>query len=233
MRQVIHYIGKNKIFALLNKLIPTFNGFLTVFVIIRTIPKYEFGLLTLINTFDLVVFAISGGLILQALEKYAAETTGTELDDLITNSVFLYGTLSLVPAVLIAFSSTYIANILNAESLSNLLKLLPLIVISLWSRNLAHFILLAKERLKEVFIVDFVPFLITVILILALYFSNNLNSAMIIIIVRIISNFGATIVILAYLKKDIKLRMNLNKYWINLLQFSINRSNYLLVFHAK
>ena len=215
MRQVIHYIGKNKIFALLNKLIPTFNGFLTVFVIIRTIPKYEFGLLTLINTFDLVVFAISGGLILQALEKYAAETTGTELDDLITNSVFLYGTLSLVPAVLIAFSSTYIANILNAESLSNLLKLLPLIVISLWSRNLAHFILLAKERLKEVFIVDFVPFLITVILILALYFSNNLNSAMIIIIVRIISNFGATIVILAYLKKDIKLRMNLNKYWIN------------------
>jgi len=215
LKTIVQYIGKNKIFALLNKSILTFNGLLTVFVIIRTIPKFEFGLLTLINTFDLFIFAISGGLVLQALQKYAAEVDGNDLDDLITNSVFLYGVMSLVPALILALLSTHIANFLHAERLSSLLKFLPLLVISYWGRKIAYFVLLAKEKLKEVFAIDFVPFTIKAVLILALYFSNHLNKALTIVIVNIISNFGAAVVSLSYLKKSVQFNWKLNTYWVN------------------
>lgn len=149
------------------------------------------------------------------MQKYAAEVSGDELNDLTTNSVFLYVTLSLVPAIFIALFSAYIANVLNAESLSSLLKWLPLIVISQLGRKLAYYILLAKERVKEVFMVDFIPFLITAVLILALFFSNKLNKALTVVQVRIISEFGAAILSFIYLKKIIKLNMNLNKYWMS------------------
>ncbi len=174
----------------------------------------EFGLLTLVNTFDLVAFVISGGLILQAMQKYAAEVTGSELNDLVVNSAFLYCLLSLIPALAIAFFSSIIADFLHAPSLSNLLKLLPILTISHWARRLAYYILLAKEKLFEVFIIDFIPFLIMVVLIISLFSSNKLDTALTVLIVRIISDFGATVVSVKYLKKEIKFNLNINRAWI-------------------
>ncbi|MFQ5707891.1 MAG: flippase [bacterium] len=214
MKKVLKLIGTKKVFALLNKSIPTLNGLLTVFVIIRTIPKYEFGLLALINTFDFALFAFSGGLILQALQKYAAEVDGDELNDLATNSVFLYTTLSLAPAIFVAIFAKNIEAFLNAESLSKLLRWLPLIVVSHWGRKFGYYILLAKEKLVEVFIVDFVPFVISAILLFSLYFSNNLRTALAIVIVRLVSDFGAAAVSLNYLKRDIRLTKKLNQFWL-------------------
>ena len=215
MIRILKSIGPKKTYALLNKLILTFSGILTVFVIIRALPQYEFGLYTLFNTFDLIIFAVSGGVILQALEKYAAEVTDKELNDLTTNSIVLYTVLSLVPASFIALFSKYFVHFLNAEPLSGLLKLLPLVVLSHLGRKLAYSILLAKEKLKEIFVIDFISFLISAGLILAFYFTNNLNKAVTVIKIRVTANFIAGIVSIFYLRKIIELNLRLDKYWVS------------------
>lgn len=215
MKRILKSIGSKKTYALLNKLILTFNGLLTVFVIIRALPQYEFGLYTLFNTFDLIIFAVSGGVILQALQKYAAEVTGEQLNDLTTNSIVLYIVLSLVPASFIALFSKYFVHFLNAEPLSGLLKLLPLLVLSSLGRKLACSLLLAKEKLKEIFVIDLISFLLSAGLILVFYFSNNLNKAVTVINIRVAANFLAGIISVFYLKKFIKLNFKIDKYWVS------------------
>ncbi len=213
-------LGENKVYALLNKIVPTLNGLLTVFVIIRTIPKEEFGLLTLINTFEFFVFAFSGGLIFQGLQKYAAEVTGNILDELVSTAVLFYFVLSLIPSLVIVLISPWLAQLLHAETLLHLLKWLPFLVISFWVRRLAYYILLAKEKVKEVFVIDLVPFIIKALIILILWRLGYLDKAKVVVLVIITANIGSTLVSIFYLRKIVKFRLIINMDWVTkLIQF--------------
>jgi len=212
-RRLKKHISKNKLYALLSKLTPTVNGLITVLVIIRTIPRYEFGLLTLFNTFDLVIFALSGGLVFQALQKYGAELKGIELETMVSNSAFLYGLLSLGPALLIAAVGTFLAETLNADGLANLLGLLPVVVVSQWGRKFAYHLLLAKEQVFQVFVVDLVALIVTAALVLGLYFTGQLDSARVVLFVRILANAVAAIVSVVLIKNIVKLSWRPDRVW--------------------
>ncbi|MCG8605955.1 flippase, partial [bacterium] len=190
------------------------NGLLTVFIIIRGIPKYEFGILTLFNTIDMGILAVSGGLVFQAMQKYAAESDGDELHELVSNSVFLYAFMSLIPAIIISLSGSLIAKALNAPGLSALLALLPIYVVSQWGRKIAYYLLLAKERVFEVFLLDLVPLIITAFLLLMLFFGGQLNSAKIVIGVKVAANLTAGILSFFLIRRITKLKWILSRDWL-------------------
>lgn len=191
------------------------NGLLTVFIIIRGIPQYEFGLLTLFNTFDMGILALSGGLVFQAMQKYAAESQGVKLQELVSNSVFLYTVLSFIPAVIVSLSGPLIAKSLNAPGLSALLALLPIYVVSQWGRKVAYYLLLAKEKVFEVFLLDLVPLIVTAFLVFSLFVGGQLNSAKVVIVIRIIANLAAGILSLSLIARLVRFKWTLSRGWLS------------------
>ena len=202
-----------KIFALLNKLIQTLNALLSVFLIIRILPDHEFALLTLFITFDMMIFSISGGLVLQALQKYTAETEEGQTDDLISNAVWLYGLLVILPSLCIVILRSGIESILNAEGLALLLMLLPLFIISQWGRKIAYFVLLAREKVRDVFIVDGLAFITKAGLVIAAVWVGMLDKALSVIIIFIISHTIGSLAGVFLLRGHVRLRFKFSPIW--------------------
>jgi len=206
--------GTIKVYALLHKVVLTLHALLMVFVVIRTIPNYEFGLLTLVNTFDLLIFSISGGLVFQALQKYAAEEDGEELSLIVGNSILLYTGITVCLSIIVALLANPIAVFLRAESLAALLRLMPLILVSHLGRKVGYHVLIAKEQVKRVFISDLIPFLVTAFLIIALFFFNALKTALAVIVVIIVANFIGSIINFGFMKKVVHFKFSLDTKWI-------------------
>jgi len=214
MKRLTEQIGEKKIYALLTKAVVTINGLLMVFIVIRTLPEYEFGLLALFLTFDLLVFTMSGGVVLQAAQKYAAESSGEILNIIVTNALLLYILLSLVPAFIIMQMADMFARLLHAPGLSILLKWLIAYVVTQWGIKFGYYILLARERVRDVFIMDLIAFFVKWGLLLTLFFAHRLNTSKTVIHVYIFANACGGTVALYFLRRHVKLLKRIEGKWM-------------------
>ncbi len=214
VRHLIGLLDRKKSYALLDKSLLTVSALISVFIVIRIMPEYEFGLFTLVSTFDMVVFTISGGLVLQALQKYAAEGDREATGVLVTNAALLYMAMSMVPAFLITLFPGVVARIFRADGISPLLRWLPLLVASQWGQQLAFYLLLAVERIRDVFIVDATAFFVRTVLILIAFSMGRLDKAMTVMSIQIVSHIAASVAGAFLVYAQVKPVLRISRHWM-------------------
>ena len=179
------HLGKG-IWGFADKGLQVVYGIGYVVLVIRALPKEEFGNFVLLQEIFLLVSALATAFALQPLVKYAAE----DRDDhrsIITGSLLLDAAfVLLVSCVGVAFRGP-ISSILNASSLEGLLLYLPALLLASFIRNFTLILLQTRFLIKEIFWTDAVHFLGAPALVLALTWFGSFHTAIDLITVNLIS----------------------------------------------
>jgi O-antigen/teichoic acid export membrane protein len=179
------YLGKG-IWGLADKGLQVVYGIGYVVLVIRELPREEFGNFVLLQEIFLIISALATAVALQPLVKYAAE----ERDDhraIVTGSLVLNVAFVLVASIAgLAFRGP-LGSILNAGSLTTLLLYLPALLLASFVRNFTLILLQTRFLIKEIFWTDVVHFLGAPLLVLAFTWTGTFHTAVDLITVNLIS----------------------------------------------
>jgi O-antigen/teichoic acid export membrane protein len=148
---------KQSVWAGLDKALPVIYGLGFILVVVRVLPKEEFGLLGLFQAVFLLIEMIDQTLIQIPMAKFLSER---EQEDWVIPTAFL---LSLVVLLLFGIAclmgAHLFAALMHAPALADLLWLMPLMLAAFYLKNLAGQICVARHWIQRLFIIDAVYYL--------------------------------------------------------------------------
>ncbi|MBM4166175.1 MAG: hypothetical protein FJ218_04545 [Ignavibacteria bacterium] len=155
-----------------DKSLPAIYGLGFVFLVIRVLPKEEFGTYVLIQNLFLLLVAAGSSFALQPMVKYAAETE--EISEIVTTGNWMYVSFVVIFGALIAVLKEQFAQLFHSPSFSLLAWFLPLMLILSSLRTVILYLFQSKIQIKQMFWINAVYFLGSLLLI-AFAFQNIAN----------------------------------------------------------
>ncbi|MCX7918584.1 MAG: flippase [bacterium] len=147
------YIHRS-VYAILDSIIIALFSFVYVITVVRSIPKEEYGVLVLCDSIRVFLILFGDLSIGQALIKYAAEKDDSELPLVNFHSLLLKFILTIFSSSILFFFSEGIATIFHVPRLAILLRWVPLILFAVLCNYFIRQLLIAKQKLKQVFWTD-------------------------------------------------------------------------------
>jgi O-antigen/teichoic acid export membrane protein len=145
------------LWAALDKALPLLYGVGYVLVVVRVLPKNEFGLLGIIEVIFYFILAIDISLVQTPMAKFAAEAghrgwaiANGFLLSAIVLSLFGFGCLA---------GKAVLAKLFNAPALKDILWCLALLLAASYIKNLTSYICIARQWTGRLFVIDVVYFL--------------------------------------------------------------------------
>jgi O-antigen/teichoic acid export membrane protein len=164
----------NWIYAFLDKGIAGLFGVILVILIIRRLPKEEFGAFMLSESFRVIFVSSLDVAIGQAMIKYIAEQDDND-SIIFFNSLIFKTLLWLGSTIALITFSFFASGWFNSVGLGKLLFVLPILMLSMFLNNLPKQYLMAKLKIGHLFALDLSLF---ALFILGFFiFSANLNKA--------------------------------------------------------
>ncbi|MDI6783295.1 MAG: flippase [bacterium] len=147
-------IFQRGIYALLDSITIASYSFIYVIIVVRSIPKEEYGVLVLCDSIRIFLVLFSDLALGQALIKYAAEKDKQELPAVLTHSILLKLGLTGLASLGLWLFSGIIAELFHVPRLAVLLRWVPLLLFAIMLNNFARQLLTAKQKLNRVFWID-------------------------------------------------------------------------------
>ena len=166
------------IWAFGDKGLPALFGIGMIFLVVRILPENEYGSFVLVQTLYTLASTLGTALALLPLTKFAAETT--ENGPYITAALTLLALFfAAVSVVVIALQTPLIALLdpRNEGHLSSLMLFIPVLLLTAYFRNFAVALLQATYRVREIFWIDAVYFLGSLVFFAAAKRMNHFSTA--------------------------------------------------------
>lgn len=202
------HIGKG-VWAFASRALPLIYA-VALILVARTIPREEFGTLTVFQTLFSMLFTFSDGFALQAIVKFSVEPN-VAIEELVTVTMMLFvGFLTISLFLLVVFRE-FVATALNNDSLVVLLPWLAFFAFLTIPRVVFAKVLQGNFRMKEIFFVDFANFGIAGILIFFLLSAGHIHSAIDIVQITVITGFLSSIVATILVRPYLKFRFRYSR----------------------
>lgn len=185
------HIGKG-LWAFADKSLPVLYGVGFILLVIRVLPPEEYGLYVLVQTIFLILFTFAHSISLQPMLKFVAE--GEHNERYITAGTLLHVLFFLATLTVLWLTREPFAKILNAEKLADMIFYVPLLVAASLARNVIMILLQAKFRIREIFWIDVVHYLGSLLL-LALV-ADTLSSAEQVLQINVLTFFLSSVLAL-------------------------------------
>jgi O-antigen/teichoic acid export membrane protein len=199
------HLGKG-IWGLADKLLPVVYGLAYVWLVIRVLPKEEFGNFVLVQEIFLVITGLATALALQPLLKFVAEGE-VDLRDHNSAAVMLSFLFLVLCSVVIVLFRIPMSAFLNSMSLAPLLLYLPAMFGAAFFRNLSLNLLQSRFMIKEVFWTDAFHFLGTPLLIWIYSRMHRFDTALDLVVINILSLSASSLAGLYLARSLMKLRL--------------------------
>ena len=179
---------------------------IALIAVARVIPKDEFGLLAVFQTFFTIIFSFSDSFALQAIVKFSVEPD-INLSHLLTviSALFL-AFLFVCNTALLAVAGP-VSQLLKVPQLSNLLTLLAVLSFVSAPRVISSKILQSNFRMRELFWVDFGYFGVASMIILIMLLMHRIASAADIVTVTIVSASFSSFLGVVFARRSIRWRI--------------------------
>lgn len=179
------HLGKG-IWGMADKALPVAYGLAYVVLVIRVLPKEEFGNFVLVQELFLIITGLATAFALNPLLKYAAEDNADQAQ--VISASFVLNILFLVVcSVLVVGFTSPISAVLRAPGLSSLLLLLPAMFAASFVRNFALVVLQTRFQIKQIFWTDAVHFLGVPVLIWVYSRMHLFDSALDLVYINVIT----------------------------------------------
>jgi O-antigen/teichoic acid export membrane protein len=130
----------------MNKICVTFFGFVNFYILIRVLPKEDFGAWALFTSVASLVELVKHGFVRNPLIRYLAMSPPGESAKIQTASLFLNATVGLLQVIALYFCSLYLGDFWSAPQLSSLFKIYMITTLLLVPIN--HFDILQQARME-------------------------------------------------------------------------------------
>lgn len=189
-----------------DKALPVIYGFGYVVLVIRVLPKEEFGNFVLIQELFLIISGLAMAFALQPLLKFAAEER-PDRAAIISASLFLNLVFVVGSSILSLLVRRPLGALLNSEAFGDLMIYMPALLVASFIRNFALVLLQTQFMMQKIFWTDAAHFLGAVVLI-ALYNAYGIfDSALDLIIINLISLSLSSIVGLLFVRSWISVSL--------------------------
>lgn len=174
------------LWAFADKALPVVYGLCYVLLVIRQLPKEEFGNFVLVQEIFLIGFGLATAFSFYPLLKYAAEESDPRGQ--VTSAALLLniGFLLLFSGLAVVLREP-LSGLLNSDKLAPLLMYMPVLLSVSCLRSFALILLQARFQVKHVFWVDAAHFLGAPVLMLLFTRLDMLHSAFDVILINILS----------------------------------------------
>lgn len=179
------HLGKG-IWGTADKALPVVYGIGYVLLVIRTLPEAELGTFALIQTLFLLATGVANGFPLQPLLKFASERRD-DVRELVSTAFLLNLGIIALFALLAVLVRGLLADILRAPALEQLLLLFPAMLAASFLRNFMLILLQTRYRIRQVFWMDAVHFLGSVLLIGVWQATGVFDSAEDLVVISLLS----------------------------------------------
>lgn len=176
-----------------DKALPVVYGLAYVVLVIRVLPKDEFGNFVLVQELFLIVSGLASAFALNPLLKYTAEDNADQAN-VISASLLLNVAFVLLSSLLIVVMRNPISELLNSPLLSRLLLYMPALLAASFIRNFVLVLLQTRFLVSQIFWTDAVHFLGVPLLIWIYSKMNVFDSALDLININIITLSASSIV---------------------------------------
>lgn len=205
------HIGKG-LWGFADKSLAVLYGLGFIFVVIRVIPEHEYGYFVIVQAIFVLITALSTSFALQPLIKFAAETE--DYGSITTTSFLLHFGFLLFASLGVVIVRIPLANLLDASNaiyLSDLFLFIPLLIFASFLKSFLISLLQTRFRVAEIFWIDSVFFLGSLILLFVARYFSLLHTARDVIYITVITHFLSTLVAVLLTKKIIKFKKKLEK----------------------
>jgi O-antigen/teichoic acid export membrane protein len=151
------YINKG-LWAVADKLLPVVYGLVFVLLVVRVLPKEEFGNFVLVQDIFLTITGLATAFALQPLLKFFAEDA-SDSPSVVPAAILMYAGFVACVTILTMIFRAPVGRVLNSPSFPDLVILLSLMTLASIPRSISLTLLQAGLNIKEVFWVDAVHFL--------------------------------------------------------------------------
>lgn len=192
------------IWAFGDKGLPALFGIGMIFLVVRILPENEYGSFVLIQTLYTLASTLGSALALIPLTKFAAETTenGSYVAAALTLLAFFFTAVSVIVLVL----QTPLIALLdprNEGHLSSLMLFIPVLLATAYFRNFAVALLQATYRVREIFWIDAVYFLGSLMFFSAAKGMNHFSTASDVLVSITMAQILSSLTAVAYTRRQI------------------------------
>jgi O-antigen/teichoic acid export membrane protein len=182
---------KPTFWALLDKALPVAYGFGFLFVVVRVLPKAEFGLLVLFQSIFYFIVMVDTALVQMPMAKFIAD--GNQSGWAITSGFLLSLAVLVISSTACVAGASLIAGLLKAPVLADMLWYLPLLLAALYFKNLSCQIFIARHQTAKLFCVDALYFLGSLGLLALWQMAGRTFSAIEVILINIYAAAAASL----------------------------------------
>lgn len=168
MRLKLKKLVELGLFAMLATGTRAVSGLAYGILVIRWLPQNEYAILFLFDSIRIIITNFCDASIGQAYIKYASEKESNDISYIATSIIIIKAFLIIIISAPIMIFSGYISNFFNIAGLENLLILLPYLLILICMQTFSTQLLIAVQKIKNVFIINifYLSFLVFILLII-------------------------------------------------------------------
>ena len=178
--EIGRHIGKGT-WALADKSLPVLYGVGFVFLVIRILPKEEFGIYVLIQNAFLLLVAMGTSFALQPMVKYAAETDDPA--SIAAAGSWMYAIFVMGVSFLIIVFKSPLSRLFHAPSFASLAWFLPIMLLVSFVRTVALALFQSKVLIQQMFWVNTVYFVGSLVAIAALLKEAQNQTASVLLVI--------------------------------------------------
>lgn len=201
------------IYALLDSITIAVYSLIYVIIVVRSIPKEEYGILVLCDSIRYFLILFGDLSVGQGLIKYAAEKDDLELPAVVTHSFLLKLGLTVFSSLVLLLFSNGIAYLFHVPRLAILLRWIPAVLFAVLLNYFVRQLLTAKQRLKQVFWLDLFVLLSFLIILSFFKISGHLTTGVQVIWVVSLSYFLSALPGIWFARNLLKFQKKLQKDW--------------------
>ncbi|HET6402411.1 MAG TPA: oligosaccharide flippase family protein [Candidatus Kapabacteria bacterium] len=178
---------------------------IALIAVARVIPKEEFGVLAVFQTFFTMIFSFSDSFALQAIVKFGVEPE-VVIEELVTMTTLLFlAFLGMALAILLLFPGI-VSRLLNIPQLEPLMPYLAIFALFTTPRVVFSKVLQMRFRMKEIFFVDFANFGIASIILVIMMMLGKIQNAESVIRVTMVSGLLSSLVAIVLVRPFLRYR---------------------------
>ncbi len=195
------HMGKG-IWALLDKSFSGIYGFALVILVVGTLPRTEYGIYLIAFSLTNIALIFNKGFILLPMTKYEAE--GKPRPRMLGNIFLCSLACQVFFGVLLTLLAPLLARLFHAPGLTELLRVIILVLLGFFFRDFSVAFLTAHRRIKALALIDAVYFIGAALGFLALNLMGVFNRAIMPVYVHIVFSWASSFVALFPVLKTIK-----------------------------
>ena len=169
-------------------------GFVVVLVMIPNLPQSEFGIYALVFQFFIIISLLVKFLVLHPMIKYASPST--DFSRYVRAGMFLSAALYIIIGIIVWVTAPISAEILRISARD--IRIVPLLMMTIFMREIGFSIQQIRLRTKRIFYLEAVYYAGSAIGLIALRFSDNLDTSHSALMVNIIAAGSASILSLIF-----------------------------------